>query len=181
MNRIFEAINNCIKPHPFTVYCLPFTPKGMAFLVERLIFIFLFVFSFWGCQCAYGTSVPIQSIQQAPQQTAQSSPIQPQPVDFSNCSKSFKFNSQKLFYLTVAGVNANRFKIDEIQSKSGYVLFSVAQKQFLGKVISIDAQTSMLKITPCNNVYYFPVGIVQNMFKYIELNTNTPIEKLNVL
>ena len=108
-------------------------------------------------------------------------PVQPQPVDFGHCSSLFKLDSQKLFYLTLASANANRFKINEIQSKSGYVLFTVAQRQFLASVISIDAQNSMLKITPCDNVYYFPVGIVQNMFKYIELNLSTPIEKLVIL
>lgn len=112
---------------------------------------------------------------------AQPSPVQPQIVDASSCNKFFKLDSQRLFYLTLASVNANRFRIDEIQSKSGYVLFTIAQKQFLASVISIDAQHSMLKITPCNNVYYFPVGIVQNLFKYIELNINTPVEKLSVI
>lgn len=113
-------------------------------------------------------------------QTPVSSPVQPQPVDFANCNKIFKLDSQKLFYLTLAAVNANRFNINEIQSKSGYVLFSVGQKQFLAKVTHIDVKNSMLKITPTNNTYFFPVGIVQNMFKYIELNANTNIEKLVV-
>lgn len=110
-----------------------------------------------------------------------SSPVQPQPVNFGICNKYFKLDGQKLFYLTLAGANANRFQILEIQSKSGYVIFSVAQTQFLASVINIDSKNSMLKITPCSNVYYFPVGIVQNMFKYIELNANTPIEKLVIL
>jgi len=114
-------------------------------------------------------------------QVAAVPPVQPQPVDFGRCSSFFKLDSQKLFYLTLASTNANRFKIDEIQSKSGYVLFTVAQRQFLASVISIDSQNSMLKITPCNNIYYFPLGVVQNMFKYIELNLNTPIEKFGVL
>lgn len=121
-----------------------------------------------------GTLPPITSI-------TQPSPVQPQPVDFSACNKSFKLDSQKLFYLTLAAVNANRFTIAEIQSKSGYILFSVGQRQFLATIINVDNSISMLKITPCNNVYYFPIGIVQNMFKYIELNINTPIEKLGIL
>ena len=113
------------------------------------------------------------------QPTQQPQPIQPQPVDFSLCNKTFKLDSERLFYLTLAAVNANRFKLDEIQSKSGYVLFTVAKKQYLASVIIISSKTSMLKITPCDNIYIFPVGIVQNMFKYIELNSNTPVEKLN--
>lgn len=111
---------------------------------------------------------------------AKPSPVEPQPVDFNACSKTFKMDRQKLFYLTLAGVNANRFKIEEIQSYSGYIVFSVNQKQFLASVISLNSQNSMLKITPCNNTYFFPIGIVQNMFKYIELNANTPVEKLSI-
>lgn len=90
-------------------------------------------------------------------------------------------DSQKLFYLTLASANANRFEIKEIQSKSGYILFTAAQKPFLASVIKVDSKTSMLKVTPCNNIYFFPGGIVQNMFKYIELNFNTSVEKLSVL
>lgn len=117
--------------------------------------------------------------EQAP--TAPPAQIQPQPIDFSLCNKSFKLDTQTLFYLTLAGVNANRFEINEFQSKNGLIVFTVAKKQYLASVVMISPKTSMLKITPCDNVYIFPVGIVQNMFKYIELNLNTPIEKLGVV
>lgn len=125
--------------------------------------------------------ITTNAIKTAPQSAATAPPTQPQPVDFGLCSKFFKLDKQKLFYLTLASVNANRFEIKEIQSKSGYILFTVAQRPFLASIIKVDAKNSMLKITPCNNVYFFPVGIAQNMFKYIELNLNTPVEKLSVL
>lgn len=141
----------------------------------KKIFFTLLFFCSLGCASALGSSAPIQTL--PPQPTA----VDPQPIDFACCNKFFKIDSQKLFYLTLAGINANRFKIDEIQSKCGYVVFSVAQKQFLASVITIDSKNSMLKITPCNNIYYFPIGIVQNMFKYVELNVNTPVSKLSVI
>lgn len=109
------------------------------------------------------------------------SPVQSQPIDFSACNKFFKIESQKLFYLTLAGINANRFEIVEIQSKSGYIIFSVAKRRFLASIVSLDPKNSLLKITPCNNTYFFPMGIIQNMFKYVELNINIPIEKLAIL
>lgn len=99
-------------------------------------------------------------------------------VAVESCNKIFKADAQKLFFLTLSSLNANRFTIDEIQSKTGYILFSAGQRQFLASVIKINTQTAMLKITPCNNNYYFPIGIVQNVFKYIELNILTPVEKL---
>lgn len=113
--------------------------------------------------------------QSSPQQA---SPIQPQPADFSICNKFFDIPSENLFYLTLSAVNANRFNINELQSKCGFILFSVGQRQFLASIISIDKKHSMLKITPIDNIYFFPIGIIQNMFKYVELNINTPIEKI---
>lgn len=140
----------------------------------RFFLIFLII-CFLSCTGVFATSAPIQPIPPQP------SPVEPQPVDFFCCNKFFKMNSQKLFYLTLASINANRFKIDEIQTKCGYILFTVSQKQFLASVINVDSKNSMLKITPCNNIYYFPIGVVQNVFKYIELNINTPISSLSVL
>ena len=140
---------------------------------------------FSGCKATFAAVAPPQTkppaIKQCAIQTPTTSPVQPQRVEFDNCNKNFKIDSQKLFYLTLASINANRFTIDEIQSKSGYALFSVGQRQFLASVVAINSQNSLLKITPCNNYYFFPIGIVQNIFKYIELNINTPIEKLPIL
>lgn len=147
--------------------------------MSKKILLALLVLCLFGRCCAEGATAPEQVTIQAV--TSSFSPVEPQSVDFSGCYKFYKLDSQKLFYLTLAGINANKFKIDEIQNKSGYILFTVAKKQFLAIVINVDSSNSMLKITPCNNIYYFPIGIVQNMFKYIELNFSTPVEKLSVL
>lgn len=109
------------------------------------------------------------------------SPIQPQIIDFSLCNKYFSVDKQTLFYLTMSGLNENKFKIDEIKSRSGYILFTAAHKQYLASVIKIDSKNSLLKITPCDNTYYFPSGIVTNLFKYIELNSKSPVEKVQIL
>lgn len=150
-------------------------------MVRKTLIILSLICLFTGCASALGASAPIQPITMAPGISTVPPAIVPQSVSFENCYKYYKMDSQRLFYLTLAGVNANRFRIDEIQSKSGYVLFTIAKKQFLANVITIDSKNSLLKITPCDNTYFFPIGIVQNMFKYIELNVGTPIEKLIVL
>lgn len=98
--------------------------------------------------------------------------VTPLNVDFEYCNKIFNVNSERLFYLTIASINANKFRIDEIQTKSGYILFTAANKQFLANISELDSKRSLLKVTPANNIYYFPLGIVVNLFKYIELNTD---------
>ena len=95
-----------------------------------------------------------------------------QDVPFEQCTKIFDIDAENLYYLTIASVNANRFKIEELQSKTGYILFNAVNKDFLASVIRIDSKKSILKVTPANNVYYFPPGIVLNLFKYIDLNSS---------
>ncbi len=104
--------------------------------------------------------------------------VTPQNVSFETCTKTFPMNNERLFYLTIAAVNANRFEIKEIQSKTGYILFSAVGKEFLASIISIDKYRSMLKITPANNNYFFAPGIVLNIYKYIELNTNEHLQNI---
>jgi len=114
----------------------------------------------------------------ASQSITQNSAVIPQVISFQKCTKIFPIDSEKLFYLAISSINANKFTINEIQSKSGYVLFSVLQKQFLLSVASVDKKNAIVKITPANNNYYFPEGIVTNIFKYIDLNTDIVISKI---
>lgn len=107
--------------------------------------------------------------------------VHPSFVALNYCNKIFNVDNQKLFYLTLSSLTANRYTIDEMQSRSGYILFTANNMQFLANVMSIDSKHSMLRITPADSNYYFPVGIVQNCFKYIELNQSTPIDNPAVL
>ena len=110
------------------------------------------------------------------QQTSAPPITQPQNVDFESCTKMFPVNKEKLFYLTLGAVTANKFSIDEIQTQNGYIIFSAVNNKYLATIAGIDADNSILKITPCNEIYFFPPGIFLGMFKYIELNLNTEIK-----
>ena len=93
-----------------------------------------------------------------------------QNIMFENCTKIFGINQEKLFYLTLASISANRFNVEEIQSSHGYIIFSANRNKYLATISKIDKTNAILKITPCNNVYNFPPGIITNTFKYIDLN-----------
>ena len=107
--------------------------------------------------------------------TAQQAITTPQNIAYANCTKMFTVNKEKLFYLTLGGISANNFTIEEIQTENGYVIFSAAENKYLATIAGIDAQNSILKITPCNDIYFFPPGIFLNMFRYIDLNINTSV------
>ena len=100
----------------------------------------------------------------------------PQNIKFENCSKMFAVNKDKLFYLTLGSITANKFTIDEIQTENGYIIFTAAKNQYLATIGMIDSSNAILKITPCNNIYYFQPGIIISIFKYIDLNLNTDIK-----
>lgn len=100
----------------------------------------------------------------------------PQNISFADCSKTYNISAERLFYLTLESITANRFETKEIQSKTGYILFRAANKEFLATVAYYGLNKSLLKITPTNNSYYFAPGIVSNIFKYIDLNIDdTPV------
>lgn len=104
--------------------------------------------------------------------------VTPQNVDFKLCTRAYVMPAEKLFYISIVAAKANRFDINEIQSKTGYILFMAAGKQYLASVIKIDNTHSLLKITPVNNNYFFAPGIVLNFFRYIDLNGATPLNTL---
>lgn len=127
--------------------------------IIKIIFIFFLFLIF--------TGVPVKAVDETV------SLITPQHIDFNICTKTFNLSEEKLFYLAIASANANKFNIEEIQSKTGYILFSAANKQYLASIVKVDSLHSMLRITPTNNSYFFPPGIVLNFFKYIDLNISS--------
>lgn len=132
----------------------------------------LLLFVLLNVSICYAEQTSLQSVAQVVPQPV----TQPQNIDFADCSKMFNVNKEKLFYLTLGAVSANYFNIKEIQTQNGYIIFKAANRDYLATIASIDADNAILKITPCNNTYFFPAGIILNMFKYIELNLNTEIK-----
>lgn len=133
----------------------------------RIIFVILTIFLSINFVLAEG--VQTQSSQEIPITQAQN-------VSFENCTKMFAINKEKLFYLTLGGVTANKFVVEEIQTESGYIVFVAANNKYLATISGIDSANSILKITPCNDIYFFPPGVLINMFKYVDLNLNTEIK-----
>lgn len=93
-----------------------------------------------------------------------------QNIQYEDCTKMYNTEKKHLFYLSLGAINANRFKIEEIQTNSGYIIFSTGKNKYLATVSEIDKNNSILKITPCNNLYYFQPGIISNIYKHIDLN-----------
>ena len=72
-------------------------------------------------------------------------------VSFADCTKTYNIPAEHLYYLTIASITANRFEIKELQSKMGYALFKVNDKDFLATVAYYGDNKRLLKITPVNS------------------------------
>ncbi|MBP3820670.1 hypothetical protein J6G99_03390 [bacterium] len=133
--------------------------------MERILILFLLMFI-----CT--TAVNAESMNLSTLITAQN-------VKYQDCTKVFNVDNVSLLYLTISAINANRFNIDEIQSKSGYILFTAVNKKFLATILNVNTNQAMLKITPVDSNYYFQPGIITNIFKYIDINKNKKVENIN--
>jgi len=125
--------------------------------IIKIIFIFIML-----CTPAWGD----MSVQQL---------TTPSNVSFEICTKVYNIPAEKLYKLTLNGVTANNFETREIQSKSGYILFKAAGKEFLATVGYFGDNKSIIRITPANNLYYFAPGIVLNIFRYIDVYMDEPV------
>lgn len=132
--------------------------------MERIIKIFLFVII-----SVFGLMQPVFA---EGEQMSLSTLITSQNVQYENCYRIYNTDNVSLFFLTLAAINANRFTVNEIQSKSGYILFTAVNKQFMASVSNVNKNQGLLRITPADGSYFFQPGIVLNIFKFIELNVD---------
>ena len=143
-------------------------------MVKKFLLLFCTIFAF--ASCVGAEDLMIETSPAAMQEL-----VTPKKIDFSACTKVYNFPVEKLFYMGILAINANRFEIEELQSKMGYILFKGANKTFLMSVIKVDGEHSMLKITPADNIYVFPYGVVYNIYKYIDMNAEEQLQGLEVL
>ena len=122
------------------------------------------------------TQLSYPTVQTIAPQKPQIPITQPQNIAFEDCTKMFAVNKEKLFYLTLGAVTANRFAIEEIQTSNGYIIFTAANNKYLATIAGIDGINSILIISPCNDIYFFPPGVILGLFKYVGMNINTEIK-----
>lgn len=102
----------------------------------------------------------------------------PKPVytSFDNCYKFYSADCEKLFLVVLAGLNANNYKIIELQSRNSLVIFKADNKEFLASISKVDAKSAMLRITPADNSYAFSPTVISRIFQYVTENINLPLQ-----
>ena len=139
--------------------------------MKKLITVCFLTFAFFAG--AFWISAEAETIPPTQQQT------QPTYTSFFNCQKTFIKQSEPFFYVTLSALAKNNYKIEEIQSKNGLIIFKVYNKEFLANITKVDFKTTLLKITPADNNYNFSPTIVESIFKTIDEDLYKDIYKLN--
>lgn len=101
--------------------------------------------------------------------------VAPNSIDFS---KTYKTTSENLLYLLLSAINAQNYSIEEIQFKTGSVLFKAYTKEFIASVSAQDGYNSFIKIIPADNNYNFSPVLLEKLHNYIELNNNINFQKV---
>ena len=96
-------------------------------------------------------------------------------IDFA---KSYKTSSENLLYLLLSAINEHNYAIEEIQFKTGSVLFKAYTKEFIASVSTKDGFSSFIKIIPADNNYNFSPILLEKLHSYIEMNNGTSFEKV---
>lgn len=99
----------------------------------------------------------------------------PNPIDFA---KSYKTTSENLLYLLLSAINEHNYSIEEIQFKTGSVLFKAYTKEFIASVSAQDGYNSFIKIIPADNNYNFSPSLIEKLHTYIELNNEINFKKV---
>lgn len=99
-------------------------------------------------------------------------------TSYKDCIRLYKLPYDKLYFLALSGINSNKYKILEMQSRNGYIIFEAEGREFLLNIMKKDKSFTFLKLTPCDNNYYFSPFIPQKIFRYVDLNFNTDIKEL---
>ncbi len=93
-------------------------------------------------------------------------------------SQTYKTSCENLLYLLLSALNEHNYSIEEIQFKTGSVLFKVYTKEFIASVASKDGLNSFIKIIPADNNYNFSPALLQKLYTYLESNTSNNFKKI---
>ena len=99
-------------------------------------------------------------------------------TNYKDCIRLYKLPYEKLYYLALSSVNFNKYEIKEMQSRNGYIIFEAEGREFLLDILKKDKNYTFLKLTPCDNNYYFNPQIPRKIYNYVDLHFNSEVKEL---
>ncbi len=113
-------------------------------------------------------------------QAQEKSTVQSQSAytSYHDCIRLYKLPFGKLYFLALSAATALGYEIRELQSRNGYIIIEADGHEFLLSVNAKNKSYTYLKLSPCDNNYYFNPQIPKKIFNYVDLNFNMDIKDL---
>lgn len=87
------------------------------------------------------------------------------------CHKNYPLRADDLYILTLSALNGTgQFDVIEMQSKSGYIVFMAASKEYVATVSKIGPAASNIKILPSNSNFSNGSAIQKAIFDTLDQN-----------
>lgn|SRR5574344_1471231 len=97
-------------------------------------------------------------------------------VPYESCYKYYNTDREQLFFAIMAAISNSNFRIKEIQSQNGYILFDIWDREFLATVSNRTKNSAFVKITPANGNYFFSPWIIKRIFTNTDYILNSTIQ-----
>ena len=99
-------------------------------------------------------------------------------TSYHDCIRLYKLPFGKLYFLALSAANSLGYEIKEMQSRNGYIIIEAGGREFLLSANAKNKSYTYLKLSPCDNNYYFNPQIPKKIFNYVDLNFNMDIKDL---
>ncbi len=133
----------------------------------------------------FSTSLHADAATTAPPKNLQTSPVYntvktPAPIytSFAQCIKTYQLPIETLLYTCLSAITDNNYQIDEVQFKTGTIIFTAYSKEFILVTAKKDMKNSFVKILPVDNNYNFSAATINKIFSYIDMNSGTGVQNL---
>lgn len=99
-------------------------------------------------------------------------------TNFSQCIKTYPLSTESLLYMCLSALSINNYRIEEIQFKTGTVIFTANSKEYILITARKDIKNSFIKILPSDNNYNFPPITINRIYNYIDQNYGLGIQNI---
>ncbi len=98
----------------------------------------------------------------------------------SSCEKNFGLNADELYLLTLSILNGTgQFMVEEIQSKNGYILFSINEQKYIAQISKINSLSSNIKILSATSDYTKGTNVQKMVFDALNLNIKNTLKQVD--
>lgn len=140
--------------------------------MKKLLVLFTLLFTFSGAAFADADNTIIATGNTQVSMNNVVATPQPTKTTINQCFDTISMNSEQLFYLTMTALNNMNFKVKEVQSKTGSILFQAYSREFLITIADRGSNQTFIKILPTDSNYSFSPAMLQNIFGFLKANAS---------